>query len=132
MGRVIFLCSLLSVLVGCRSVRYVPVKSVSSDSININRFHRDSVYIHDSVFMYKWMRGDTVFCEKVAYKYYYRDRVSYDTVFITKTDSVDKPVTVTVEKPLNWKQKFLIGFGYVGLFLIFVLSIIFVYNNKKT
>lgn len=132
MGRVIFIFTLLSVLVGCRSVQYVPIQSVSSDSININRFHRDSVYIHDSVFIYNWIRGDTVFSEKVVYKYDYRDKVSYDTVFITKTDSIDKPVVITAEKSLDWKQEFLIGFGYVGIFLIFVLSIIFVYRNKKT
>lgn len=115
MGKLIFMCALLFVLAGCRSVQYVPVKSTGHDSINVNHIQRDSIYRHDSVFVYQWTKGDTVFSEKVVSKYVYNDKTGHDTVFIVRTDSVDRPVTVMTEKPLSLKQKVLIKLGYVGL-----------------
>ena len=55
-------------LAGCTTTRYVPVPSVSVDSVYVDRFHRDSVYLHDSVWVNRWRAGDTVYQEKVVYK----------------------------------------------------------------
>ena len=79
-------------LAGCRTVKYVPVPSVSVDSVYVDRFHRDSVYLHDSVFVNQYSKGDTVYVDKVSVKYLYRDRWRYDTVAVTKRDSVQVPV----------------------------------------
>ena len=90
-------------LAGCRTVKYVPVPSVSVDSVYVDRFHRDSVYLHDSVFVNQYSKGDTVYVDKVSVKYLYRDRWRYDTVAVTKRDSVQVPVPV--ERELGWWQQ---------------------------
>ena len=91
------------VLAGCRTVRYVPVESVRTDSVYVDRFTRDSVYLRDSVFVNRWMHGDTVFVDKVSVKYLYRDRWRHDTVAVVRRDSVQVPLPV--ERELGWWQQ---------------------------
>lgn len=96
-------CLLVTLLAGCKTVRYVPVETVRTDSVYVDRFMRDSVYLRDSVFVNRWVVGDTVFVDKVSVKYLYRDRWRHDTVAVTKRDSVQIPLPV--EKPLGWWQQ---------------------------
>lgn len=96
-------CLLITLLAGCKTVRYVPVETVRTDSVYLDRYLRDSVFVHDSVYVNRWMRGDTVYVDKVSVKYLYRDRLLHDTVAVTRRDSVRVPVPV--EKPLGrWQQ----------------------------
>ena len=90
-------------LAGCRTVRYVPVETVRTDSVYVDRFTRDSVYLRDSVFVNRWMQGDTVFVDKVSVKYLYRDRWRHDTVAVVRRDSVQIPLPV--ERELGWWQQ---------------------------
>lgn len=94
----------ISLLCGCKTVRYVPVETVRTDSVYVDRWQRDSVYLRDSVWVNRWTVGDTVYQDKVVYKWRYRDRWRRDTVAVTKRDSVQVPVPV--EKPLGWWQQF--------------------------
>ena len=106
MDRVrVLILGLLSVvlLVGCTTTRYVPVPSVSVDSVYVDRWQRDSVYLRDSIWVNRWVVGDTVFVDKVSVKYLYRDRWRHDTVAVVRRDSVEVPVPV--EKPLGWWQQ---------------------------
>ena len=96
-------CLLITLLCGCKTVRYVPVETVRTDSVYVDRFMRDSVYLRDSVFVNRWVVGDTVFVDKVSVKYLYRDRWRHDTVAVTRRDSVQIPLPV--EKPLGWWQQ---------------------------
>ena len=93
----------ISLLCGCKTVRYVPVETVRTDSVYVDRWQRDSVYLRDSVWVNRWVVGDTVFVDKVSVKYLYCDRWRRDTVAVTKRDSVQVPVPV--EKPLGWWQQ---------------------------
>lgn len=96
-------CALLTLLFGCRSVEYVPVPSVSVDSVYVDRWQRDSVYVRDSVFVNQWTQGDTVFVDKVVTKYQYKDRWRYDTVSVVRVDSVRVPYPI--EKELSiWEM----------------------------
>ena len=93
----------ISLLCGCKTVRYVPVETVRTDSVYVDRFARDSVYLRDSVYINRWMQGDTVYVDKVSVKYLYRDRWRRDTVAVVTRDSVQIPLPV--EKPLGWWQQ---------------------------
>lgn len=93
----------ISLLCGCKTVRYVPVETVRTDSVYVDRFARDSVYLRDSVWVNRYVLGDTVYVDKVSVKYLYRDRWRYDTVAVTKRDSVQVPVPV--ERELGWWQQ---------------------------
>ena len=97
------LCWLMLALAGCRSVRYVPVEAVRTDSVYVDRWQRDSVYLKDSVYVNRWTYGDTVFVDKVSVKYLYRDRWRTDTVAVVRRDSVQIPLPV--QKPLGWWER---------------------------
>ena len=96
-------CLLVTLLFGCKSVKYVPVESVRTDSVYVDRFTRDSVYLRDSVWVNRWVVGDTVYQDKVVYKWRYRDRWRHDTVAVTRRDSVQVPLPV--ERELGWWQQ---------------------------
>ena len=97
------LCWLLPVLAGCRSVRYVPVEAVRTDSVYVDRWQRDSVYVRDSVWVSRQERGDTVYVDRVAYRWLYRDRWRTDTVAAVREHRTEIPVEV--EKPLGWWER---------------------------
>ena len=93
----------ISVLCGCKTVRYVPVETVRTDSVYVDKWQRDSVYLHDSVFVCRWTAGDTVFVDRVVTKYKYKDRWRYDTVAVVRADSVRVPYPIG--KDLGWWEK---------------------------
>lgn len=132
MDRVrVLILGLLSVvlLVGCTTTRYVPVPSVSVDSVYVDRFHRDSVYLHDSVFVNQYSKGDTVFVDKVVTKYKYKDRWRYDTVAIVRVDSVQVPYPI--EKDLGWWEKTRLYSFPVLVAMVAVLAFVIVWLVKK-
>ncbi len=99
----VMLCGLITVLAGCRSVKYVSVPEYHTEyRARTDSFVRvDSVWVHDSVSV--WMRGDTVYREKWAVRY--RDRLVYKMMQDTllKTDSVRVPMPVE-RKVGKWEQ----------------------------
>ena len=96
-------CAVLTLLFGCTTTKYVPVPSVSVDSVYVDRWLRDSVYLHDSVFVTHYSKGDTVYVDKVVTRYKYKDRWRQDTVAVVRADSVRVPYPV--EKELGWWEK---------------------------
>ena len=94
MGRMGIMWVIVLLLVGCKQTEYVTMPSVERDSIYITKTERDSLFVRDSVFVKD--KGDTVFVEK--WKTIYKSRVSTDTMYIERTDSIPYPVEVIVEK----------------------------------
>lgn len=132
MDRVrVLILGLLSVvlLVGCTTTRYVPVPSVSVDSVYVDRWLRDSVYLHDSVFVNRYSKGDTVYVDKVVTKYKYKDRWRYDTVAVVRADSVRVPYPV--EKDLGWWEKTRLYSFPVLVAIVAVLAFVVVWLVKK-
>lgn len=122
-------CAVLTLLFGCTTTRYVPVPSVSVDSVYVDRWLRDSVYLHDSVFVNQWTQGDTVYVDKVVTRYKYKDRWRYDTVAVVRTDSVRVPYPV--EKDLGWWEKTRMYSFPVLVVIIALLAFIVVWLIKK-
>ena len=131
----LLICTLISLLSGCKSVQYVPVETARTDSVYIDRFQRDSIYQRDSVFVNRWTAGDTVYQDKVVWKYVYRDKVKYDTVAILRSDTVRVPYPV--ERRLStWEQVRLnVGGWAIGCMVITIIifSIYIIRNvaNKR-
>lgn len=124
---------LLSSLAGCKSVQYVPFETVRTDSVYVDRYLRDSIYQRDSVFINRWTAGDTVYQDKVVWKYVYRDKVKYDTVAILRSDTVRIPFPVDRELS-KWEQIRLdVGGWAIGVVIITILIVIgcMVYKLKK-
>ena len=100
----LFICALFS---GCRSIRYVPVETVRTDTLYQKVLQRDSIHIHDSVTIRE--KGDTVMIEH--WRTQWRDRVQRDTVYRSRTDSVQVPYPV--ERQLSHWEQFCIDYGKV-------------------
>ena len=96
------------VLIGlgaCRSVRYIPIESVRHDSVVTILHHRDSIYQYDSVYIKE--KADTLLIERWHTRW--RDRVSHDTMYISKTDTIRVPVPV--ERKLSKAERTYITIG---------------------
>lgn len=116
-------------LAGCKTVRYVPVETVRTDSVYVDRWQMDSVYLRDSVYVNQWMQGDTVFVDKVVTRYKYRDRWRYDTMAVVKTDSVRVPYPI--EKDLGWWEKTRLYSFPILVAIVAVLSFVVVWLARK-
>lgn len=111
-----FMC--LLILCSCRTIKYVPVETIKVDTIYINKLQRDSIYMLDSVYVKE--KGDTVLIEK--YKYLYRNKLVRDTMYISKTDSINVPYLV--EKELTKWQQFRMDFGGWVIMIIAITILI--------
>lgn len=98
----LFLSALFS---GCRSIQYVPVETVHTDTLYQKVVQRDSIHIHDSVTIRE--KGDTVMIEH--WRTQWRDRLLRDTIYRSRTDSVQVPYPV--EKQLTKWQQVCIDYG---------------------
>ena len=106
------LFGLFTLLTGCRSVEYVPVETVSRDTVSVVQVRADTFVRLDSVHVKE--KGDTVWMER--YRTVWRDRRVADTVFASRTDSVQVPVPV--EKPLTRWQQMKMKAGGAAIFAI--------------
>ena len=109
----------LSLLASCKThERILTIETVRTDTTYITRHERDSIYMHDSIHVHE--KGDTVRIE--CWHTRWRDRWQYDTIYISKTDSVPRPYPVEVEVParLTWWQKTLQRTGSIALILLLV------------
>ena len=127
--RGITIILLASAIWSCRSVKYVPVETVKTDSVYVNKVQRDSIRLQDSIFVF--VKGDTVRIEK--YKYLYRDRVVVDTVYKVQCDTIRVPYPV--EKPLTRWQKWKLDLGGFAMAAIAIAVLVVVgrvvYKLKK-
>lgn len=119
--EIILFWVLLTVFTSC-STKYVPVTSVKTETKYIDRLvqNHDSIYMHDSVFSFA--KGDTVFVNRLSYKY--RDRYVFhtDSLNYVKIDSVRVPYPIERELTKWQKVKQETG-GYVIAILSAVILI---------
>lgn len=129
----IMACILISMLTGCKSVQFVPVETVKTDSVYVDRYQRDSIYQRDSVYVNRWTAGDTVYQDKIVWKYVYRDKVKYDTINILRSDTVCVPYPVE-RRLTRWDQVRLnVGGWAIAVVVITILVIVgcVVYKIRK-
>ena len=71
-----------------------------------DRIQRDSLYVHDSIYVHQHQKNDTVYLDKFVYKYAYKDRFVHDTTYIAHHDTttVVKEVPAQLTKMQQWKQ----------------------------
>lgn len=102
-------------LTSCKSIEYVPVETVRTDTVYQNKVMRDSVYCHDSTLIYT--KGDTVFRDRWNMKHVYH--LDTNTVYQAKIVKEPQPYPVVKEvNVLHWWQKVLM---YVGAIFILLL-----------
>lgn len=132
---VAFLACLLTACKTVHDVRTEYVDRYVHDSIYIDKVdtfvrvdvQRDSVLLHDSVYVSVFQRADTIYKTREVWKYRDRISVKHDTIKDVQIDVrykervdttyIDKVVTRTeyFKKPLSWWQKALLWAGGVSL-----------------
>ena len=144
--RLAFILALCLMLVGCKTIEYVPIEKVvekeivKRDSIYITKVKVDSIKEVDSVYINTYIKGDTIYQDKYKYVYRYKDKIRVDTLWVFGIDSVvvdsTKTITITkeVEKPLTWWQKLKqdIGGIAIGVLLSVIIAFfIWLYYKKR-
>lgn len=106
-------------LASCKTGTTV-VRSVSTDTLVITKHERDSIYLHDSVYVHERTSGDTVYIEVTRWRDRYRDRSVHDTIRESRTDSVPVPYPVRVEvpAPTPWWQRWLMWIGGAAIMAV--------------
>lgn len=130
-------CIIISMFVGCKSVKYIPVETVRTntqyktntvhDTIIDSVFMHNDVYKHDSVITY--LRGDTIFVDRwhtiiqttLDKGRKLHSNVVHDTIYINKTDSVQVPVPV--ERKLTKWEKVKMDFGTAAIVIAMIAMI---------
>lgn len=127
MRRLFFLAVLSAVLTGCKT-KYVAVIQTRTDTLRIVNHQRDSIWLHDSVMVSE--KGDTVRIEKWHTKYV--EKQVHDTLYQSKTDSIQQPYPVEVKVPreLSWWQKTQMYFGDIFMLLVSAGAAIAVIRKK--
>ena len=130
MRKILFLLFMTLLLGSCKvkeKIVEVPIPQIKTEIKYIDKVKYDSIYLKDSVYIIQ--KGDTIYNNKVAYRYKYK--YLKDTVIVNKTDTITRLQKVTeikVKNQLNIVQKVLI---YIGLFSILLFLIIIYKHFKK-
>lgn len=103
-GAFITIITTLSILaivgsmIGC-SPRIVPVETIRTDTCYINNVQRDSIHVLDSVYVNQYVKGDTIYINKIKWRELYTEKEVHDTLYQTKLE------TQTIEKIVYQQTK---------------------------
>ena len=98
-----------AMLPSCKRVEYVTLPEYHTDTLRTIQLQKDSVYLRDSVYVTREMKGDTLYLTTDRWRTEYRDRLKVDTAYISKTDSVT--VVKEVERKLTKWQSLKMNVG---------------------
>ena len=110
------LLSALMMLTSCKHTEYVTVEKVRTDTTYITKQQRDSIWLHDSIYV---ENDDSIIrIEKWHTKYV--EKQVHDTLYKAKVDSVPVPYPVPeyIEKNLTWWQQTRIHLANIVLYLL--------------
>lgn len=113
---IIFSLVLFCILVGCKSTEKLQNINTETRIEYRDKYHRDSIYIRDSVIIY--VKGDTVF--KDRWHTEWKEKESGDTIILTDTVYIEKEVYRDKSEPPNNN----------GMIIILILIIIIIYKFK--
>lgn len=132
MSNVALFATIAMLAVGCKTKTVtVTVPKVRTDTLIITKSQRDSIWLHDSVYVSEKTKGDTVWLEVIRWHTKYIEKIVRDTTYISTHDTIPMPYPVEVikevEKELTWWQKVrmfagslmlaTLGFGLITLLL---------------
>ena len=130
MKKWLMMVAAMVLLTGCKTIEYVPIETVRTDTLMVAHIVTDSVWVwnHDSIVINQ--QSDTVTIEKWHWRDRWRDQVSHDTIYRSKTDSVT--VTREVEKPLTKSQRARLHLANIVLIMLGMLAVFFIvrFGNK--
>lgn len=117
-GPVLFaMVLLLFLLTSCKQTEYVTVEKVRTDTTYVTKWQKDSVWLHDSVYVKETSSGDTVFLNIEKWHTRYVTKEVHDTLYKARVDSIPVPYEVVKEvaAELSWWQKLRLWLGNITL-----------------
>ena len=90
----LLICALFG---SCTTTKYVPVPEYHTDTVRIVQHQRDSIYLSDSIYVNDFVRNDTIYKTIERWRTKYIERLSHDTIYQSKRDSIPYPVEVVKE-----------------------------------
>ena len=116
---IISACIVVLIFCGCTTTKYIPIETVRDVYYNTTDTIRDS--ISHTVYVNQYVKGDTIYNDRV--EYLYKDRWKVHDSIVIQRDSIPYPVEVIkeVEIPVTpWYNYLIIGcLCLTILFLIF-------------
>ena len=104
---IVLLCCMLS---ACRTQKEAVTDTRhTADTVYAMKTFRDSIWLHDSIYVSQQQRGDTILLTTDRWHTQYRDRWRTDTIYRSRTDTVVKTIVKQQQgKPagtLTWWQQ---------------------------
>ena len=131
MKKLLFIMAAAIMMVGCKSVEYVPVIEHRTDTVYQSKVVHDSIYQHDSTYIKE--KGDSVYIERWHTKYVLKEKT--DTLYESRVDSIPVPYEVVkeveVEKSLSWWQAMRMHIGGIVVWLLLILAIYGILKWRK-
>ena len=117
----------------CTTTKYVTVPELHTDTLRVTQHSRDSIYVHDSIWVNQWQAGDTIYRERTKWRTQYVERLSHDTIYRARVDSIPAPYPVEVEVPakLSWWQRVRLHTGDIALAVLGILTLLAIARWRK-
>ena len=117
---------ILSILLlgGCSTVKYVPV--VKTEYVTVEKKDSVEVFVRDSIYVEKYIheKNDTVYVEKIQYKWktQFKDKIviQKDTVKIAEEKTIEVPAQLT-KKQQNLIAMGKAAYAFIGLVVLALL-----------
>ena len=128
----IIICAIISSLTSCTTTKYVPVVTVRTDTVQITKHQRDSIWLHDSIHVSEKQKGDTVWLQLEKWHTKYIEREKHDTIYQATHDTVPQPYPVPeyIEKKLSWWQQTRMHLGEVLLAALLIAAAVWIIKKR--
>ena len=117
----VLLCWLLSC---CTTTKVVTIERTQYDTTYVASHQRDSIFLHDSVYVKEWKADDTIFIYRTQLRDRWRERIVADTCLVTKIDSIPVPYEVVkeVQRKRGKTETWLLILGTFSLIAVVVFA----------
>jgi hypothetical protein len=117
----------------CTTTRTVTVTERHTDTLRVTQHQRDSIYIRDSTYVSEQQRGDTILLTTTKWLTKYIERLSHDTIYRARVDSIPAPYPVIKEVPadLTWWQRVRLHTGDLALAVLGILTLLAIARWRK-
>lgn len=127
----VMLLVLLFLMYGCSpKITQPQPKDVRIDTVYVAQHSRDSIFVHDSIYVSERQKGDTIYLTRDRWHTQYIEQTRLDTIYELHTDTI---VRVEVRNELTKWQTFETRLCkvLVGMIIFFVLLAVALYFLRR-
>lgn len=125
--RLLYILVVALMLAGCGHERLIYVPGpVTRDTVVERVLSKDTLLVHDSTFVDRYVQGDTVIVSKVRDRVVYRAALRVDTMYKATHDTITvaEQVEVPAELSAYDRMSMVVGRWLVPIFLIVIAFIV--------